>query len=188
MRRKSFDVLFEPKQGMAELVKKPTMWRSLFYFVISAGAFIGVITNVLFAEQSIPVRFAILLGLLVVKLVALISYGCFLHGLSDICGAPGGDIRSFMCILGFTALPYLVLTPIALLGVRFGGAWLMLIPVAALIGLVWWLFLLIRALQVVYIIAFFRAAAIVLFSIFLLMIVMMMPFYLGIKMVALKLG
>ena len=70
MRRKSFDVLFEPKQGMAELVKKPTMWRSLFYFVISMGAFIGVITNVIFADQSIAVRFAILVGLLLIKLVA----------------------------------------------------------------------------------------------------------------------
>ena len=63
MRRKSFDVLFEPKQGMVELAKKPTMWRSLFYFVISVGAFIGVITNVIFADQSIAVRFAVLAGL-----------------------------------------------------------------------------------------------------------------------------
>ena len=53
MRRKSFDVLFEPKLGMAELAKKPTMWRSLFYFVISMGAFIGVITNVIFAPDTL---------------------------------------------------------------------------------------------------------------------------------------
>ena len=188
MRRKSFDVLFEPKLGMAELAKKPTMWRSLFYFVISMGAFIGVITNVIFADQSIAVRFAILLGFLLIKLIALACYGCFLHGLSDICGAPGGDIRSFLCILGFTTLPYLVLTPIALLGVRFGGIWLLLIPIAGLIGLAWWFFLVVRALQVVYLINFFRAAAIVAFSLFLLMIILFMPFYLGTKMIVLKLG
>ena len=188
MRRKSFDVLFEPKQGMAELAKKPTMWRSLFYFVISMGAFIGVITNVIFADQLIAVRFAILVGLLVIKLIALACYGCFLHGLSDICGAPGGDIRSFLCILGFTTLPYLVLTPIALLGVRFGGIWLLLIPITGLIGLAWWFFLVARALQVVYLINFFRAAAIVAFSLFLLMIILFMPFYLGTKMIVLKLG
>ena len=93
------------------------------------------------AEQPLAVRFAVLAGILTVKIVALACYGCFLHGLSDICGAPGGDIRSFLCILGFTALPYLVLTPVALLGVRFGGLWLSLIPAAALAGLVWWFFL-----------------------------------------------
>ena len=188
MRRKTFDVLFEPKQAMAELVKKPTMWRSLFYFVISAGAFTGVITNVIFADQTLAVRLAILAGLLLVKIVSLACYGCFLHGLSDICGAPGGDIRSFLCILGFTALPYLVLTPLALLGVRFGGVWLLLIPIASLLGLIWWFFLVARALQVVYLINFFRAAAIVAFSLFLLIIIMTMPFYLGTKMITLKLG
>lgn len=188
MRRKSFDVLFEPKQGMAELAKNPTMWRSLFYFVISAGAFSGVITNVLFADQSLAIRFAVLIGLLLVKLVALTCYGCFLHGLSDICGAPGGDIRSFLCILGFTTLPYLVLTPVALLAVRFGGFWLLLLPLAGIAGLLWWFFLVVRALQVVYLINFFRAAAIVAFSLFLLMIIMFMPFYLGTKMIGLKLA
>ena len=188
MRRKSFDVLFEPKQGMVELAKKPTMWRSLFYFVISVGAFIGVITNVIFADQSIAVRFAVLVGFLLIKLVALACYGCFFLFLSDICGAPGVDIRSFLCILGFTTLPYLVLTPIALLGVRFGGIWLLLIPFAGFAGLIWWFFLVVRALQVVYLINFLRAAAIVAFSLFLLMIIMFMPFYLGTKMIALKLG
>lgn len=188
MRRKSFDILFAPKQGMAELAKKPTMWRSLFYFIISAGAFLGVITNVILAEQPLAVRFAVLAGILTVKIVALACYGCFLHGLSDICGAPGGDIRSFLCILGFTALPYLVLTPVALLGVRFGGLWLSLIPAAALAGLVWWFFLITRALQVVYLVSFFRAAAVVAFSIFLLSLVVMMPAYLAAKMLLFSLG
>jgi len=188
MRRKSYDVLFEPKLGMAELVKKPTMWRSLFYFVISAGAFIGVVTNVLFADQSLAVRFGILLGLLLVKIVVLVSYACFLHGLSDVCGAPGGDIRSFLCILGFTALPYLALTPIALLGAKLGGPWLLLIPAASAVGAVWWFFLVTRALQVVYLVSFLRAAATVAFSFLLLIVAVGMPFYLTVKMIVLKLG
>ena len=80
MRRKSFDVLFETKTGMAELALNPTLWRSLFYFTISLGSFIGVCTNVIFSQQTLGIRFAVLVGILVIKAVGMTVFGCFLHG------------------------------------------------------------------------------------------------------------
>ena len=88
MRRKSFDVLFDTKNGMAWLADHPTMWRSLFYFVISLGAFLGVCTNVFFKEEYIGVRFAILIGMLVSKAIGMVFFACFLHGLIDLCEMP----------------------------------------------------------------------------------------------------
>ncbi|MEG1727256.1 MAG: YIP1 family protein [Acidaminococcaceae bacterium] len=186
MRRKSYDVLFEPKQGMAFLMKAPTLWRSLFYFIISAGAFMGVVTNVWLAEHSLSTRFAVLAGLLITQIVFLVVYSCFLHGLLDACGVPGGDIEGLLCIMGYTALPYLVLTPVALLGVKLGGIWLGLILLAFLVGGIWWVFLLVRALQVVYLIDFLRAAATVCLSLLLLAVIMVMPIYLLVKMLLLQ--
>ena len=37
MRRKTYDVLFEPEAGMLALVKTPCLWRSAFYFILSIG-------------------------------------------------------------------------------------------------------------------------------------------------------
>ena len=61
MRRKTFDVLFEPSTGMAVLVKQPCLWRSAFYFTLSVGFFTGVITNSWLIEQSLQIRFAIII-------------------------------------------------------------------------------------------------------------------------------
>ena len=33
MRRKTYDVLFEPEAGMLALVKTPCLWRRAFYFI-----------------------------------------------------------------------------------------------------------------------------------------------------------
>ena len=107
MRRKSFDVLFATKTGMAELALNPTMWRSLFYFTISLGAFIGVCTNIAFSQQTLGIRFAILVGIILTKIVGMAIFGCFLHGLIDACG--GGAVICEVCFdMGFTAFTVLV--------------------------------------------------------------------------------
>ena len=60
MRRKTFDVLFETRDGMRFLVQERCMWRSLWYFALSVGLFSGVVTNQLFLDQALSVRFAVI--------------------------------------------------------------------------------------------------------------------------------
>lgn len=60
MRRKTFDVLFETRDGMRLLVQERCMWRSLWYFALSVGLFSGVVTNQLFLDQALSVRFAVI--------------------------------------------------------------------------------------------------------------------------------
>lgn len=62
MRRKTFDVLFETRDGMRLLVQERCMWRSLWYFALSVGLFSGVVTNQLFLDQALSVRFAVIGG------------------------------------------------------------------------------------------------------------------------------
>jgi hypothetical protein len=178
MRRKSFDVLFDTRNGMTWLADHPTMWRSLFYFVISQGAFVGVCTNVFFKEEYIGVRFAILIGILVVKAMELIVFGCFLHGLIDLCGGGSGDIRGFLCILGFTTLPYLVFTPLALVAVELGGLGLLSLPVTYFAAFLWSLYLMMRAVEAVYLLDFMRSAIVVFFAFLLWFIMLALPIYL----------
>ena len=178
MRRKSFDVLFDTKSGMAWLADHPTMWRSLFYFVISLGAFAGVCTNVFFREEYIGVRFAILLGFLVVRGIELTVFGCFLHGLIDLCGGGSGNVRGFLCILGFTTLPYLVFTPLALLAVELGGLGVLSLPVTYFAAFLWSLYLMMRAVEAVYLLDFMRSVMVVFFAFFLWLIMLALPIYL----------
>ena len=74
MRRKTFDVLFSTRDGMEMLVKQPCLWRSLWYFTMSVGLFCGVITNQLFLEQPLTVRFGIIAVILVISGVCLSMY------------------------------------------------------------------------------------------------------------------
>ena len=178
MRRKSFDVLFDTKSGMAWLAQHPTMWRSLFYFVISIGAFVGVCTNVFFKEEYIGVRFALLIGILVVKAIELIIFGCFLHGLIDLCGGGSGNIRGFLCILGFTTLPYLAFTPLALVAVQLGGLGILSLPITCLAAFLWTLYLMMRAVEAVYLLDFMRSAIVVFFAFLLWLIMLALPIYL----------
>ena len=62
MRRKTFDVLFSTRDGMEMLVKEKCLWRSLWYFTMSVGLFCGVITNQLFLEQPLSVRYFVYYG------------------------------------------------------------------------------------------------------------------------------
>ena len=111
MRRKTFDVLFETRDGMRLLVQERCMWRSLWYFALSVGLFSGVVTNQLFLDQALSVRFAVIAAAVSIAGVVLSMYGFLLHGILETLGAMAGDAVGLICLLGYTTLPFLVMTP-----------------------------------------------------------------------------
>lgn len=180
MRRKTFDVLFDPGAGMAALVKQPCIWRSAFYFTLSVGFFTGVATNCWLIEQPLEVRFAIIIAVVLVAATALSLYGFLLHGIMETLGALAGDPVGLICLLGYTTLPFLLLTPGALLAGKLGLNGLPLLGSLFLVGCLWMLYLLVRSLEAVYLVDAFRAGVTVLFSLLLLYIVFVLPWQLGI--------
>lgn len=180
MRRKTFDVLFDPGAGMAALVKQPCIWRSAFYFTLSVGFFTGVTTNCWLIEQPLEVRFAIILAVVLVAATALSLYGFLLHGIMETLGALAGDPVGLICLLGYTTVPFLLLTPGALLAGKLGLNGLPLLGILFLVGCLWMLYLLVRSLEAVYLVDAFRAGVTVLFSLLLLYIVFVLPWQLGI--------
>ena len=180
MRRKTFDVLFDPGAGMAALVKQPCIWRSAFYFTLSVGFFTGVATNCWLIEQPLGVRFAIIIAVVLVAATALSLYGFLLHGIMETLGALAGDPVGLICLLGYTTLPFLLLTPGALLAGKLGLNGLPLLGSLFLVGCLWMLYLLVRSLEAVYLVDAFRAGVTVLFSLLLLYIVFVLPWQLGI--------
>lgn len=185
MRRKTFDVLFEPKDGMTLLVKSPCLWRSAWYYTLSVGFFSGVITNTWLLTQPLEVRLAVIAAVVLISATALVLYGFLLHGISETLGTLSGDPKGLICLLGYTALPFLVLTPVALLAGKLGFGGMFLLGGSVLIGFVWMLYLLMHAMEVVYLIDFTRAAATVLVSLLLMYIVFVLPwqiiFYVGLR-------
>ena len=182
MRRKTYDVLFEPGAGMTAIAKQPCLWRSAFYFTLSIGFFTGVVTNCWLLEQPLEVRFAIMAGTVLIGGTALALYGFLLHGIMETFGKLAGDPVGLICLLGYTAMPFLLLTPGALLAGRMGLDGLPFLLLVFVIGWVWMHYLLVRALEVIYLIDFFRAAVTVLFSLLLLYIVFVLPWQLGLQM------
>ena len=87
----------------------------------------------------------------------------------------GGRPGRLICLLGYTTLPFLLLTPGALLAGRMGFNGLPLLGVLFLIGCLWMLYLLVRSLEAVYLVDAFRAGVTVVFSLFLLYIVFVLP-------------
>ncbi|MBQ2134933.1 MAG: hypothetical protein II203_04425, partial [Phascolarctobacterium sp.] len=110
MRRKTFDVLFETRAGMTDLVKQPCLWRSGFYYTLSVGLFTGVVSNSWLIHEPLEVRFAIVAALNIILGAALSMYGFLLHGILETFGALAGDAKGLVCLLGYTTLPFLVLT------------------------------------------------------------------------------
>lgn len=179
MRRKTFDVLFETKTGLTDLVKQPCLWRSCFYYTLSVGLYSGVLTNTWLIEQPLEVRFGIVLGMIIILGTALSLYGFLLHGILETFGALAGDAKGLVCLLGYTTLPFLVLTPVGLLAGKLGWGGMPLLVMVTVIGACWMLYLLMRSLEVVYIINFMRAAVTVLFSLLLMYIVFVLPWQMG---------
>lgn len=187
MRRKTFDVLFEPGTGMAALVKQPCLWRSAFYFTLSVGFFTGVVTNSWLLEQSLQIRFAIIICTVLIAATALSIYGFLIHGIMETFGALAGDPVGLICLLGYTTLPFLLLTPGALMAAKMGLGGLPLLGAVFLVGCVWMLYLLVRTLEAVYLVDGFRAAVTLLFSLLLLYIVFVLPWQIGFKLLSLNL-
>ncbi|MBR5796996.1 MAG: YIP1 family protein [Phascolarctobacterium sp.] len=179
MRRKTFDVLFDTRVGMTALVKQPCLWRSGFYYTLSVGLFTGVVSNSWLIHEPLEVRFAIVVALIIILGAAISMYGFLLHGILETFGALAGDAKGLVCLLGYTTLPFLVLTPCALLAGKLGFDGLLLLAAVTLIVCCWMLYLLVRSLEVVYIIDFKRAAATVLFSLLLVYIVIVLPWQVG---------
>ena len=178
MRRKTFEVLFEPGAGMAAIAKQPSLWRSAFYFTLSFS-FFGVATNCWLLEQELAVRLSIIIAVVLIAATALTLYGFLLHGIMETFGALAGDPVALICLLGYTTLPFLVLTPGALLAGKLGWGGLPLLGALLLVGCLWMLYLLVRALEAVYLIDSVRAGVTLLFSLLLLYIVFVLPWQLG---------
>lgn len=179
MRRKTYNLLFETTDGMNELVKQKSLWRSLYYFTLSIGLYTGVVTNTWLLHMPLPVRFGIILATVVILGTALNLYGFLLHGILETYGAVQGDAKGLICLLGYTTLPFLLLTPMALLAGKMGVYGLPLLGLSFAIGFGWMLYLLIRSLEVIYIINFTRACVTVLFSLLLLYTVFVFPWQVG---------
>ena len=83
-------------------------------------------------------------------------------------------------------LPFLLLTPGALLAAKMGLGGLPLLGCIFLAGCLWMLYLLVRTLEAVYLVDGFRAAITLLFSLLLLYIVFVLPWQIGFKLVSLN--
>lgn len=105
MRRKTFEVLFEPGAGMAAIAKQPSLWRSAFYFTLSFS-FFGVATNCWLLDSPLEVRFGIIIATVLIAGTALTLYGFLLHGIMETFGALAGDPVGLICLLGYTTLPF----------------------------------------------------------------------------------
>lgn len=101
-------------------------------------------------------------------------------------GALAGDSKALICLLGYTTLPFLLLTPGALLAAKMGLGGLPLLGCVFLAGCLWMLFLLVRTLESVYLVDAVRAAVTLLFSLLLLYIVFVLPWQIGFKLLSLS--
>lgn len=116
-------------------------------------------------------------------------YGFLLHGILETLGAMAGDAVGLICLLGYTTLPFLVMTPVALLGTKLGlPGMLVVVGAACITAKLWMLYLLIRALQVVYLIDFKRSLATVAFSLLLLYIAFVLPLQIVFELLMLKIS
>ena len=164
------------------------MWRSLWYFALSVGLFSGVVTNQLFLDQTLSVRFAVIAAAVSIAGVVLSMYGFLLHGILETLGAMAGAAVGLICLLGYTTLPFLVMTPVALLGTKLGLPGMLVVVGACITAKLWMLYLLIRALQVVYLIDFKRSLATVAFSLLLLYIAFVLPLQIVFELLMLKIS
>ncbi len=178
MRRKTFEVLFEPSVGMTEVAEQACLWRSASYFTMSVGFFGGVVINTYFSQQPLSIRMALILGGVLIAAALLLLYGFIVHGIVETYGQTGNPV-SFLCLLGYTALPFLILTPGALLAARYGLEGLPFLGLCFLCGVLWLLYLLVRSIQVVYIIDFPRAVGAVLLSLVLLYTAFLLPLHMA---------
>ena len=123
MRRKTFEVLFEPGAGMAAIAKQPSLWRSAFYFTLSFS-FFGVATNCWLLDSPLDVRFGIIIATVLIAGTALTLYGFLLHGIMEtlprgMALERHGTARGLRCAGGRPGRAYL---PFGLYDVAFSAA------------------------------------------------------------------
>lgn len=175
MRRKAFDMLFETSSGMDKLMHERSLWRSAFYFTMSIGLFTGVVTNSWLINMSLQIRMAIIASVVLFFGTALTLYSFTLHGIMETLGSSAGDPVGLICLMGYTTLPFLVMTPCALLAGRMGLLGLPLLVISFLCCFAWMLYLLVKVLEEVYIVNWVRAVVAVLFSLLMLYVVFIFP-------------
>lgn len=139
-------------------------------------------------DQALSVRFAVIAAAVSIAGVVLSMYGFLLHGILETLGAMAGDAVGLICLLGYTTLPFLVMTPVALLGTKLGLPGMLVVVGACITAKLWMLYLLIRALQVVYLIDFKRSLATVAFSLLLLYIAFVLPLQIVFELLMLKIS
>ena len=139
----------------------------------------------MFLDQTLSVRFAVIAAAVSIAGVVLSMYGFLLHGILETLGAMAGDAVGLICLLGYTTLPFLVMTPVALLGTKLGLPGMLVVVGACITAM---LYLLIRALQVVYLIDFKRSLATVAFSLLLLYIAFVLPLQIVFELLMLKIS
>jgi len=181
LRLENDSLLFNTKAKMTELVDKPRFWLSALCFIVSIGLFTGVVTNTWLIRQSLEIRGAIVLSIVVFFALMLFLYAMLLHGILETFGALAGSARALVCVLGYTVLPFLVFTPVALLAGRLGFGGLPVLIFTFFLAFAWMNYLLIRALEIVYIISVWQALAAVLFSLILLYVFLTWPIRIGIN-------
>lgn len=144
--------------------------------------------SVVFRSDALSVRFAVIAAAVSIAGVVLSMYGFLLHGILETLGAMAGDAVGLICLLGYTTLPFLVMTPVALLGTKLGLPGMLVVVGACITAKLWMLYLLIRALQVVYLIDFKRSLATVAFSLLLLYIAFVLPLQIVFELLMLKIS
>ena len=170
------------------LVYRTGLANQNYSYATAVGLFSGVVTNQLFLDQALSVRFAVIAAAVSIAGVVLSMYGFLLHGILETLGAMAGDAVGLICLLGYTTLPFLVMTPVALLGTKLGLPGMLVVVGACITAKLWMLYLLIRALQVVYLIDFKRSLATVAFSLLLLYIAFVLPLQIVFELLMLKIS
>ncbi|MCQ5198450.1 hypothetical protein, partial [Phascolarctobacterium faecium] len=94
-----------------------------------------------FLDQALSVRFAVIAAAVSFAGVVLSMYGFLLHGILETLGAMAGAAVGLICLLGYTTLPFLVMTPVALLGTKLGLPGMLVVVGACITAKLWMLYL-----------------------------------------------
>ena len=162
-----FNILINPTETIDNQLENPSLLRSFICFFLSYAPVAAIYFNVFFSTQTPYIWSGFFIASFVLKILFLVIFCCFLHGVADFFGDGFGSAKDLISIIGITALPYLVLTPFYLLATYCGPFGILLFLLTSLVGLIWWLILLAKAVAGVYGIEGYKAWSLVIFSLFL---------------------
>ena len=179
MLRELLDLNFDIKEWMESVVSRRCLWRSALYFIASMGLYTGVVSNTWLLAQPLEIRAAMVLSSIMFLGILFFLYSMLLHGILETFGALAGDVRALICVVGYTALPFLIFTPVALLAGKLGFGGLPLLAIITLAALIWMNYLLVRALEIVYIISVWQSLGVIIFSLVVLYVFFTWPIRVG---------